>query len=286
MSGSPVQRIEGSIEPDGVRLHYRAWIPPDPVAALLIVHGLSDHSGRYEAVGLGLAEKGIASWALDQRGHGLSGGRRGHAPRFARLLDDLDAFRREVVAAAGPGVPLFLFGQSMGGLVAIRYLEEFPDAFRGAIIVSPWLGTAVAVPRWKSVLAVWLARLVPALPFRANIPAEHLSHDPAVVKAYREDPLVHDIITPRLFMEVQSAMGVALERAGHVRTPALILIPGSDRIVDSARGLAFAHSVPAGGAEIRQVEGAYHEILNEPDGARHVADIAVWISERVPAAPD
>jgi alpha-beta hydrolase superfamily lysophospholipase len=285
VTAPPPRNVVDFFETDRLRFAYRAWLSPDPLAHLLIVHGLSDHSGRYESIGRAFAAMGVSSWAFDLRGHGRSAGRRGHASGFSRLLEDVDAFRALVAATAGPGAPLFLLGHSLGGLVGIRYVQEYPDAVRGAIIVSPWLGTALAVPRWKTGLAAGLSRLLPALPFAANVPEQHLSRDPAVGKAYREDPLVHDTITPRLFVEVQAAMKLAVVRAAAIRPPLLVLLAGADRIVDTERALLFARAARGGRAEIRRVDGAYHEILNEPDAARHIAAIGAWIRARVHPAP-
>ena len=280
MTGGAVTFAEGSIESGRIQLHYRGWELAAPSAALLIVHGLAEHGGRYEATGRAFAEGGVSTWALDQRGHGRSGGRRGHADRFDAFLEDLDRFRTTVRDRSDPATPLFLLGHSMGGLVALRYLEEHPASFRGAVIVSPWLGTAVAVPEWKSALAAVLTRVAPGLPFRAGIPAEFLSHDPAVVAAYRSDPLVHDIITPRLFSEVRAAMALAFERADRLRAPLLFLVAGSDRIVDTVRSREFAQRVRGAVVEVRVPEGAYHELLNEPEAGRYVREILDWIGSR------
>src|SRR5687768_10683451 len=109
----------------GLHLYYRAWESNQPRAALLVVHGLSDHSGRYEYFGHRMAGSGISVYSFDLRGHGLSEGRRGHADRFEVLLQDVDGFRREVDTITGGTLPLFLLGHSMGGLIALRYIEEY-----------------------------------------------------------------------------------------------------------------------------------------------------------------
>ena len=285
MTGGPVTFVEGRIESGRIPLHYRGWEATAPSAALLIAHGLAEHGGRYEATGRALAARGVSSWALDQRGHGRSGGRRGHAGRFDEFLDDLDRFRATVRDRSDSATPLFLLGHSMGGLVVLRYLEEHPGAFRGAVVVSPWLGTAVAVPEWKTALAAVLTRVAPALPFRAGIPAEFLSHDPAVVAAYRTDPLVHDIITPRLFSEVRAAMARVFERADRIRVPLLFLLAGSDRIVDTGRSRAFTQRVRGAEVEVLVPEGAYHELLNEPEAGRYIMRILDWIGSRAVAGP-
>ncbi|MGD8278561.1 MAG: lysophospholipase [Gemmatimonadota bacterium] len=285
MNGPEIRLAEGTLEAEGVRLHRRSWTPSGPsIATLVVVHGLSDHSARYDDAARGLASTGIAVQAFDLRGHGLSGGARGHARCFDLLLEDVDRVRRAVVDEAGPAAPLFLLGHSLGGLIAIRYLEEQPDAFRGAVIVSPWLGTVAEPPAWKVGLARVLNRIAPALPIRARIPARFLSRDPAVGPAFERDPLTHDVITPRLWSEVQVAIDLAFERVGRIGVPVLFLIAGDDRIVDAERSRAFGMSIPEGRAEVRVLEDRFHEVLNETDAADTVASMGAWIAARAAGA--
>lgn len=264
----------------GSRVAYRTWEMPEARAALLVVHGLGEHSGRYAEFGESMATRGISTFALDLRGHGLSSGRRGHVPRFGVFLEEIDRFRREVDGLAGAGVPLFLFGQSMGGLIALRYLEDWSGRFRGAVIAAPWLATAMPVPRWKVAAATALMRILPALPFRHGIDPAALSRDAGIVAAYRADPLVHRSITPRAFHEVSAAMHAVLQRHDRIRDPVLFLIPGDDRVVDSDRSLRFARAIVSADVAIRVYPGHYHELLNEPDRARFCGEIGDWILAR------
>ncbi|MFW6206258.1 MAG: alpha/beta fold hydrolase, partial [Gemmatimonadota bacterium] len=158
------------VEAGDVPIRYRSWSPEDgdPGAVLLLVHGLFEHSRRYDELGRALAHDGIATFAMDLRGHGQSGGRRGHVPRFDRFLDDLERFHRQV-AASHPGVPPFLLGHSMGGLIVLRYLQQRGPDVVGAVISAPWLGTAVEVPAWQRVLAAVMDRVLPILPFPSDL---------------------------------------------------------------------------------------------------------------------
>jgi alpha-beta hydrolase superfamily lysophospholipase len=264
----------------GIRLHYHTWEVVEPRAAMIVVHGLAEHGGRYERLGQTLAGIDVSTFALDLRGHGLSDGRRGHAPAFGSFVQDLDRFRREVLGLVDPSTPIFLLGHSMGGLIALRYQEEYPGSFSGAVIVSPWLATAIPVPRWKANLANVLARLLPAFPFNADIHAELLSRDPAVVAAYRDDPLVHGRITPRLFVEASREMGLVFQRSDRITSPLLFLLAGSDRIVDTTRSLAFARTLGAADVVIKVYPDFYHEVLNEK-AAGQWADLLAWMRERL-----
>lgn len=278
MSGV-ITRNEGRIWGVGrLRLYYRTWEVPRARAAILVIHGLAEHGGRYDHVGDRLGGYGLSSFALDLRGHGLSEGRRGHADRFDCLLQDIDRFRREVQGLVDVGTPLFLLGHSMGGLIALRYLEEYDTDVSGAVILAPWLATAVPVPRWKIALANSLARLLPSLPFRARVDPELLSRDPEIVRAYRDDPLVHDVITPRLFVEVAGAMGLVLQRSDRLTAPLLFLLPGADGLVNTERSLAFARSIGGADVTFETYPGHRHELLNEPDRNLVLRDIGGWIA--------
>jgi alpha-beta hydrolase superfamily lysophospholipase len=266
----------------GLPLACRGWQAARPRAAIILVHGLGEHSGRYAEFGESMAAAGISTYAMDLRGHGASGGRRGHVPALAVHLEEVDAFRRQVERVVPAGLPLFLLGQSMGGLIAIRYLEEYGAVpLRGAIICSPWLATAMPVPRWKIALAAILTRLLPALQFRTGLVPEHLSRDPEVVRAYRADPLVHSRITARTFTEVSAAMGLAVECGHRIARPLLFVLGGADRIVDAAAAAAFARALPAGDVTVDIRDGHFHEPLNELHREQVHRSIRDWLVARL-----
>ena len=264
----------------GLHLYYRAWEKPKATCGLVIVHGLAEHGGRYYDFGMRMAAGGVNTYCFDLRGHGASEGRRGHANRFDLLLQDLDRFRREVEGITHGQLPLFLLGHSMGGLIALRYLEEFDVAFRGAVLTSPWLATGVDIPRWKVLAAGTLNKLLPSLPIDAGIDPDYLSHDPLVVTQYRDDALVHGKITPRLFAEASAAMGQVFHRSDRIRVPLLFLLAGDDRIVDTRRSEAFARSLSVQDVTIRVLPNYYHEVLNDFDRAVALREVRDWINER------
>lgn len=264
----------------GIRLNYRTLEVPDPQAALMVVHGLGEHSGRYVEFAQAMTRFSFSTFSFDQRGHGLSEGRRGHAASFDTLLQDVDRFRREVQGLMNDDCPLFIVGHSFGGLVALRYMEEYESPARGAVIISPWLATALPVPHWKTKLAAVVGRVAPAMPFSVPIDATHLTHDDAIVRAYLEDPLVHHRITPRLFSEVSTAMGLVLQRSERIRVPLLFLLAGDDRIVDVQRSAAFAKSLSTPDVTTHIYPNSYHELLNEIDRRSVHLQIRDWIETR------
>lgn len=276
------EQCHGYLEGVGrLRLHYRAWEAGAPRSALLVIHGLAEHCGRYERFGLDMSAAGHSVYALDLRGHGDSDGRRGHVRRFDQLLQDVDRFRREVQGMVPPDLPLFLVGHSLGGLISLRYLEEYNAEFSGAVLSAPWLATALSVPQWKVALAQVLTRIAPSLPLRANVPAEYLSHDPVVVEAYGSDPLVHDRITPRMFTEISSAMGLVFQRADRIGVPLLFLLPGGDRITDTERTRALARSIQQVEVTVRLFPEGYHELFNEVDRSLVLSEVRAWLAGRL-----
>ena len=268
-----------------IRLHYRCWDATSPRAVVVVSHGLGEHSGRYQRLASDLARAGLSTYALDHRGHGRSDGRRGHVRRFGQYVQDLERFRRRVVGSVGPRVPLIFLGQSLGGLVVIRYLQEYPGVpVAGAILSAPLLGIAIDAPRWKVQLGRILTHAIPALPMSTGLDPADLSHDDEVVEDYERDPLVHDRITPRLYSEIKSEIEVAQSKSKRVIVPTLFLLPSADRIVRPDTTQKFVASLPASRqVELRTYPGLYHEPLNETARSRVIADVLGWLEGRVEA---
>jgi alpha-beta hydrolase superfamily lysophospholipase len=264
---------------DGVRLHLRAWPLPDARATLLVSHGLGEHGGRYAALAADLARRGMQVYAPDHRGHGLSGGSRGHVARFGEFVRDLEAVRAHV-AAASPA-PMFLLGHSLGGLIAIRHLQSHPEApFRGAVLSAPLLGVAVRAPRWKVAISGLLSRIAPRTPFSNAVDPAELSAAEGYAAEYRGDPLVHALITPRLYTELMGAIQDAFAARHTVRPPLLVLAPEADRIVLPGAVARWAAECP-GDVHVRRYPGFRHESLNERDRHRAVEDVAAWVEARL-----
>lgn len=267
---------------DRLRLHYRAWEVAGPRAAVLVIHGLFEHGGRYEEFGEFMAGDGFSTYAVDLRGHGASEGRRGHVPRFEILLQDLDRFRREAQGIVPPGTPVFLVGHALGGLIALRYLEEYDAPVAGCIITSPCFGTAVPVPRWKVLAANVLDRVLPAFPLRFRIDPANLTRDPRRARDYLDDPAIHGTFTPRMFTATSSAIHSALQRGERIHAPVHVLFAGDDRMIDTERSLAFARSLPTRLVTVTVLDGHHHELLHDVDRRDVMADVQNWIRARCP----
>jgi alpha-beta hydrolase superfamily lysophospholipase len=244
--------------------------------ALILLHGFGDHSGRYTEVAAWFAQHGVSVWALDQRGHGRSPGRRGHASRFAQFVSDVAALRKLV--GGEETAPQLLLGHSFGGAVVLRYLETAPEGVAGAIVSSPWLAVAMKVPAWKRALARVLLELGPAVPVATGINVAHLSTDPAVGQAALSDPLFHRVMTARAYREVRMAQQAVLAEGERIAVPLLVLLAGDDRIASRAVSEAFARALP-GDVSVTVYEGFFHEIFNEPPPRRAQVyrDVERWL---------
>jgi len=162
-----------SLAPGAARLR-RTWERPDDAwASVLLVHGLGEHSGRYEHVGDQMAEAGLAVYAFDLPGFGRSSGRRAFVDRFD---DYLDAVEEELEPLIESDLPVVLLGHSLGGLIAYRYsLSERPQP-DALVLSAPALGANT--PAWQQSLSPLLARVIPKVAIPNPIDGEHLSRDP------------------------------------------------------------------------------------------------------------
>jgi alpha-beta hydrolase superfamily lysophospholipase len=263
---------------DGLRLY--AWVcrPTGPIQGVIaLIHGMGEHSRRYDHLTAYWASNGYASAGFDLRGHGRSQGPRGHTPSFEHLMDDIALFTAQV-AQELPGYPLYLYGHSMGGNLALNFLIRRQPALTAGIASAPYLRLAFEPPKFKLILARLLYRILPALTFPSGLDASCLSHDPEVVRRFREDPLVHDRISVAFFTGIQAAGEDALNRAAELTLPVLVMHGSADRITSPAASEAFVTS-SNGRATFKGWPGYFHELQNEPEWqpvARFVLD---WLNQ-------
>lgn len=260
---------------DGLSLHSRFCMPDrDPSGVVCIVHGLGEHSGRYDHLAEYLAGRGYAVLAADMRGHGKSDGRRGHISSYRVLMNDISTLLSEAGKRC-PDRPLFLFGQSMGGNLVINYALRREAGIAGVVASSPMLRTSFQPPYWKAFIGKYLRPVLPLLPLYNEVRAKDLSRDPEVVRAYENDPLVHDRLTLR-FYDVLLAGEWAIHHAGDLRVPTLIMHGDSDRVTSLEASREF--SGRAGDkCTLKVWEGFYHEIHNEPGRERTFDYLTEWL---------
>ncbi len=266
---------------DGLEMYSRDWSPAGtPKAAVALVHGLGEHIGRYTHVAEALTARGYALLGFDLRGHGKSGGRRGHTPSYDALLDDIAAFLAQVETRL-PGRPRFLYGHSLGGNLVINYpLLRKPD-LAGVIATGPWLRIAFAPPPALVALAKLMNAIAPGFAQNNRLDIHGLSHDAAVVTAYANDALVHDRISARMFLSLYTSGLWALEHAAEFPLPLLLMHGAEDPIVSAEASREFAERA-GGNVTLKLWEGAYHEIHNEAVKPEVFKLMLAWLDQHLP----
>jgi len=281
-----IRRAESHFDAAGGRtLFRRAWLPAAPRRVVIVAHGYAEHSGRYEAVGAWLAERGCAVHAYDHVGHGYSEGPRGHVRRFDDFLDDLDAFI-DRCRAEHPGLPLYVIGHSMGGLIVAAWSVRRAPEVEGVILSGPALvAGGDVVSRGQLWLLQLLRRLAPRLRMPRPIDHEALSRDPAVGRAYAADPLIFQHMTLSLAGALLDAGAPTLQGAAQVRVPTLVMHGQEDPLVLASGSQEFFDRLQSSGSGLRIYPKLRHEIFNEPEGEDVLGDVIAWIGERE-ARPD
>ena len=247
-------------------------------AVVILIHGLGEHAGRYERLASRLNDWGFAVRGYDQYGHGESGGARGGLPNETRLLDDLIDIVDSTRARMEPETPLILLGHSLGGLVAARFVALALRPVDGLVLSSPALDLGLGFVN-KLLLEV-LPRIAPNWRVGNGLNPALISHDPAVVAAYRADKLVHDRISARLARFMADAGPATLAQVQTWQVPTLLLYAGADKLVNPAGSLALAVVAPKSAVSAHCFEGLYHEIFNELDAQAVFDELKQWLDAR------
>lgn len=276
-----MEHDEGSFAGSGgLELYHQWWRPDDqPRAALAIVHGFGEHSGRYQNVVDALVPRGYAVHGFDQRGYGRSQGQRGHIDAWSQFRGDVGAFLR-AVGEQETAVPLFLMGHSMGGLIVLDYVLRHPEGLAGLIVSAPGLEPAGVARPWLVRVAKLMTRVWPSLSLTVGLNAKAVSRDQAVVDAYRGDPLCHVKGSVRWGTESLAVIEWIKAHPGDLRIPILIAHGGADRLALPAGSQAFFDAVTFPDKELKVYPGGYHEPHNDLDHQRVLGDYASWLDER------
>ncbi len=256
------------------------WVRKDPVktarAVVIIVHGICEHSGRYDHVAAFLNGFGCSVYRFDHRGHGLSGGQRGYVDRYGDFVDDAD----RIVSIAKedfPDIPAFMLGHSMGGFVTALYGIEHPDRLAGQILS----GAAVTLSPLLQGMEDFDYNATPLAPIPNSL-SDLVCRDPEVVKAYMEDPLTLKEFTTKLMGEVLiTGVKKLVSEMGRYAYPCLILHGGADQIVSPDASRYFYDHIASKDKQIKIYDGLYHEILNEPEKQMVMNDIRAWLEPRI-----
>jgi alpha-beta hydrolase superfamily lysophospholipase len=266
---------------DGDNLAMQDWPLPEGLAMrglVVLVHGLGEHAGRYDHVARRLNSWGFAVRGYDHYGHGESSGARGGLPGATRLVDDLADIIGSTRKRMEPGVPLVVLGHSMGGLVAAALVGLGQARVDGLVLSSPALDPGLN--GFQRFLLATLPRIAPNLAVGNGLDVNFISHDAAVVTAYRSDSRVHDRISPRLARFIADTGAEVIAKAPMWKVPTLLMYAGSDRLVNPAGSRAFAQSAPADVVTSHCFEPLYHEIFNEQDSEPVFAMLKQWLDAR------
>jgi len=277
-----VTETQGLPTEDGLRLHMRSWMPPgDARGVVCILHGMGEHGVRYAYVATALARAGLIVHAIDQRGHGLTPGKRGHAPSAERLAMDAARFVG-MAAARHPGLPIFLYGHSMGGNVALSCAIRCRPPIAGLILTSPWLRLAFDPSPAKLRLGRIAAVVWPKLTMSTGL-GGMLYRNVEQQEADRRDPLLHHRISAAMFFSIREEGERSLREARReLRAPLLLLHGTDDRVTSFAASRELAESLGER-CEFVAWEGGWHELHNDVDRDEVLARIIGWIDGRIQA---
>ncbi|HEY59594.1 MAG TPA: alpha/beta hydrolase [Anaerolineae bacterium] len=267
---------------DGLQLFAQEWRPKQkPIAAIALVHGLGEHSSRYTHVADFFNKSNIGMVSYDLRGHGKSEGKRGHIPSDESILRDIDFLLKETKKRY-QGLPIFLYGHSMGGEFILFYSIKKQPKIVGVIATAPSLKPKVPIPFPKYLLAKTMNIIYPSIQMDNGLDRSGLSHDKEVVMKYNHDPLVHGLVSARLGLSIIENGKWILENANNLKIPLLLMVGEKERLVNKQAISNLAKKVSK--INFKIWPGLYHELHNEPEKIDVLNYIISWISERI-AAP-
>jgi len=263
----------------GVSLYWQAWLPRgSPRAVVVLAHGGLEHSGRYAHVADRFTDAALATYAIDFRGHGRSGGRAGQIERMSLLVDDLDRLVR-LTAERHPGVPMFLLAHSLGAMVALEYVVSGDRDLAGLVLSGTGIDVS-GIPKLQATVAKVLSAATPNLGLM-RLASGGVSRDPAVVRGYDEDALVFRGRAPvRTAAELLVSANRVTPRLGSVQLPLLVLHGGADVIATPAGARKVYERAGSVDKTLKVYDGLYHEIFNEPEKETVIADVVKWIEAR------
>jgi alpha-beta hydrolase superfamily lysophospholipase len=265
---------------DGLKLSGQTWLTNrESKGLVLLVHGLGEHAGRYSHVGKMLAEAGFITSAFDLRGHGKSGGKRGHSPSFEAFMDDISLFINENKTRFS-GLPIFLYGHSLGALLILNYAARRNSKLNGLIATGPALRNELENQKVKVAFMNLMSNIAPTLTLNPGLNVNHLSEDKSVVEAYVNDPLVHHRASLSMAKSSLQAIDWLFDHAENIREPLLIMQGSMDKICFPSSTLEFSHKV-AGEVTLKFWDGFFHEIHNDPGWEDVIQYMIDWLNDYI-----
>ncbi len=266
---------------DGLRIHARIWEPEggDCCGVVVLVHGIGEHTGRYFHVAEAFTGKGLVFFAPDMRGHGLSEGKRGHLPAEETILSDIDGYM-ENARERYSGLPVFLYGHSLGGILVLYYGLMRREGLTGVICTSPGLRNALQEQPAKVMAARVLGTLFPGVTISSGLDSSAISRDPEVVARYRMDSLVHDRMSLGFGKVMLGVIAHTLGHIGEFPHPLLVMHGTADTIAYMAGSEQVAGAL---GGKCTWVPwaGFYHELHNEPAKKEVLEVMTGWVNDKL-----
>ncbi len=245
---------------------------------IVLVHGFGEHAGRYiDTVIPALVKANFAVVTYDNVGHGKSGGKRGHCPSYKALLDILGAVIEKANSLFAKQ-PLFLYGHSMGGNLVLNYVLRRKPNIKALVATSPYLRLAFQPPKWKMILGKIMLRIMPSITLSTGLDSNDISRMPEETTAYETDPLVHDKVSPMFSFPVMEAGEWAIQNAGTLQVPTLLLHGTADAIID-CKGSEDFYKNAAEMTTFKRFEGAYHELHNDVCKDEMLALVTNWLQQ-------
>lgn len=265
---------------DGKNLFAQCWdAGPACKAVILLVHGLGEHSSRYEHWAGKFVGEGISVLSFDLRGHGKTPVNISNASNYNKLLGDIDILVTKSKDMF-PEVPAFLYGHSFGGNLVVNYIISQQINLKGIILTSPWLELAQLPPRIKTLAGGILSRFAPGLKARTGLRPEDMSRELRQVHHYRNDPKVHGFINVRLFMQAYEQGLVAKRSIYKINQPLLVIHGSADKITSCSATREFVMNCGEK-TSFYEIEGGYHELHNDSDSQNVFDLIHSWITKNI-----
>ena len=272
-------REETLIGFDGLELFFQSWEPEGaPRAVIAIVHGGFEHSGHYGFLVDSLVDKGFALAGLDLRGHGKSKGKRGHIMDWNEIREDMGSYLSKLQKEF-PGRPLFLFGHSVGGTIALDYALRRSPALAGVILSGAGISTGNAS---RVLLAInkLISAVFPSFSVNANFDFSIVTRDPRVVKEYESDPLILSALSARFWAECLKTIAWVRDHASDWELPLLVLHGSEDQNMPIEDIKEFFGDLTCEDKELITYEGGYHCPYNDLQKEQVFSDIEKWIDKR------
>jgi alpha-beta hydrolase superfamily lysophospholipase len=263
--------------PNDFKCYYQHWIPSDPRALIVMVHGLGDHVGRYNELVSFLSCKGYACALYDQRGHGQSEGKRGHVKEFGQWVDDLANFFDFSEERLAPDTPIFMMGGSLGVLVILNFLMTSRKRVAGIVSASGAIGAAVKLPEWQKKLVRKASKILPSLTVDNRLAWESITRDPDELAAVMSDKLFHRRVSLSAAVEIERKLALIMGIPYRINIPALFLVGSNDPICDPHATRMFVDRLASMDKRFICYDGMLHDIIHDIGRKRVMEDIGNWL---------